>query len=446
MVEILGHELRDWLPQEIDQGPPLPEFLNIYWPWYTPPTAEFQVSDLTISPGRVNPGQTVTIYCTVTNIGGEAGAYTVVLSGDISDEQTVTLQPDVSKVISFYVIPTELKTYHIEIDGQSGSFRVVETPVADIRLGDLQISPVEVYVGEEVTISAQVTNYGEESGSYTVKLSGDFTGSKSLTLQPGESKAVSFKVTPSTDKTYEVSMDGQSGSFRASAAPAADIRAEGLDISPVEVYVGEEVTISTQVTNYGGATGSYTVKLSGDFTGSKSLTLQPGESKLVSFKVVPTAVKTYEVSLDGQSGAFWVSAAPEADIRVEDLDISPSEVYVGEEVTISVEVTNYGEMSGTHTVKLSGDFTDGQSVTLQPGESKAVSFKVTPFTAKTYEVSVNGQSGSFRAVETPVADIRVGDLEISPSEAYVGEEVTISVQVTNYGTAAGSKTIAFTVT
>lgn len=446
MVEILGHELRDWLPQELNQGPPLPEFLNIYWPWYTPPTAEFQVSDLTIAPGRVNPGQAVTIYCTVTNMGGEAGTYTVMLSGDITDEQTVTLQPDVSKVISFEVVPTEIKTYHIEVDGQSGSFRVVETPVADIRVEDLQISPVEVYVGEEVTISVKVTNYGEESGSYTVKLSGDFTGSKSLTLQPGESKALSFKATPSTDKTYQVSVDGQSGSFRASAAPASDIRAEGLDISPVEVYVGEEVTISTSVTNYGEVSGSYTVKLSGDFTGSQSLTLQPGESKLVSFKVIPTTVKTYEVSVDGQSGTFWVSKAPEADIQVEDLVISPSEVYVGEEVTISVKVTNYGEVSGSHTVKLSGDFSDEQSVTLQPGESKTVSFKITPSTAKTYKVLVNGQSDSFVVVEKPVANIQVEDLEILPSEVYVGEEVTISVKVTNYGTAAGSKTIDCTVT
>ncbi len=31
MAEI---KLKDWLPQEPWQGPPLPEFLNIYWPWY----------------------------------------------------------------------------------------------------------------------------------------------------------------------------------------------------------------------------------------------------------------------------------------------------------------------------------------------------------------------------------------------------------------------------
>jgi len=39
-----------------------------------------------------------------------------------------------------------------------------------------------------------------------------------------------------------------------------------------------------------------------------------------------------------------------------------------------------------------------QSVTLQPGESKAVSFEAVPKEAKTYQVSVNGLSGSFMAI------------------------------------------------
>ena len=82
-----------------------------------------------------------------------------------------------------------------------------------------------------------------------------------------------------------------------------------------------------------------------------------------------------------------------------------------------------------------------QSVTLQPGESKTVSFEVTPTEAKSYSVSVDGLSGSFRATEMPVADIRVEDLTITPSEVYIGEAVTIGVTVRNYGNAAGSKVI-----
>ena len=40
-----------------------------------------------------------------------------------------------------------------------------------------------------------------------------------------------------------------------------------------------------------------------------------------------------------------------------------------------------------------------QSVTLNPGQSKAVDFQFTPSRAKAYSVSVNGLAGSFNAIE-----------------------------------------------
>lgn len=161
----LGYKLEDWLPQEPWQGPPFPEHLDIFWPWYTPPGAEFKVTDLVISPTEVNPGQVVTIGCTVTNIGAEAGSYTVTLGGDFMAEQIVTLEPDESRVISFTVTPAVAKSYSVTVDGLSGSFRATEAPVADIRVENLVITPAEVNVGEKVTISVTATNYGAISGS-----------------------------------------------------------------------------------------------------------------------------------------------------------------------------------------------------------------------------------------------------------------------------------------
>lgn len=168
MDDILGHELRDWLPQEPQQGPPLPEWMDIFWPWYTPPVAEFRVSNLVISPTEVNPGQAVTVSCTVTNIGAEAGSYTVKMGGDFVAEQSVTLQPGESKTVAFDITPAVVKTYSVSVDGLTGTFRAVEVPVADIRVEDLTITPSEVYVGEKVTISVTATNYGTKAGSKTI--------------------------------------------------------------------------------------------------------------------------------------------------------------------------------------------------------------------------------------------------------------------------------------
>ena len=169
--EILGHTLEEWMPQEPNQGPPLPEFLKIFWPWYkpeVPPGAEFSVSNLVISPTEVNPGQPVTISCLVTNIGSEAGSYTVHLGGDFMADQTVSLAPGESKTVSFDVTPAVAKTYSISVDGLSGSFVATAMPVADIKLSNLVISPTEVQVDEKVTISVTATNHGTVAGSKTI--------------------------------------------------------------------------------------------------------------------------------------------------------------------------------------------------------------------------------------------------------------------------------------
>ncbi|GAI60029.1 unnamed protein product, partial [marine sediment metagenome] len=144
------------------------EFLNIYWWWYTPPGAEFSVSNLVISPTEVNPGQPVTITCTVTNIGAAAGDYTVHLGGDFMAERAVALEPGQSEAVSFEVTPAEAKTFHVSVDGLTGSFVATEEAVADIRLENLVIEPTEVNVGQKVTISVTAKNYGTAAGTKTI--------------------------------------------------------------------------------------------------------------------------------------------------------------------------------------------------------------------------------------------------------------------------------------
>ena len=133
-----------------------------------PPGAQFKVSDLAISPPVVNPGQPVIISCLVTNIGAEAGDYTVSLGGDFVAEQEIFLQPGESKIVSFEVAPTVAGAYSVNVDGLTGTFEAAEIPVADIRVENLTISPSEVYIGETVTISVTATNYGTAAGSRNI--------------------------------------------------------------------------------------------------------------------------------------------------------------------------------------------------------------------------------------------------------------------------------------
>lgn len=133
--------------------------------------------------------------------------------------------------------------------------------------------------------------------------------------------------------------------------PPGNIIISNLAIEPGTVYVGEPVSISVTATNTGGVTGSHevTCEVEGGFM-KKTVSLDPGESKVVTFTYTPTMAKGYTVSADGLSGTFVAMEIPEARFEVIDLLIEPAEVYVGETVTISVVVTNVGGKAGSYEV------------------------------------------------------------------------------------------------
>jgi len=85
-----------------------------------------------------------------------------------------------------------------------------------------------------------------------------------------------------------------------------------------------------------------------------------------------------------------------------------------------------------------------QTVELAPGESRVISFEATPHEAKTYQVSVDGLTGSFKALPA------VGDFVYSnqvcgmatylPAPSWL--QATYSCRITNQGS-RGTRTITF---
>ena len=84
------------------------------------------------------------------------------------------------------------------------------------------------------------------------------------------------------------------------------------------------------------------------------------------------------------------------------LNIMPAEVKVGESVTISLNVANDGEETGTYIVelKINGQVIDSQVVTLAGGQSEPVSFTLTETEPGQYDATISGLSGSFTVVKT----------------------------------------------
>lgn len=91
---------------------------------------------------------------------------------------------------------------------------------------------------------------------------------------------------------------------------------------------------------------------------------------------------------------------PPAEFVLSNLNITPTEVETGEEVTISVEVTNIGGREGRHTVSLRVNqvLEQTKQITLVPGQTEVVTFTVTKDKPGSYTVEVNGLTKGFTMV------------------------------------------------
>ena len=92
-----------------------------------PGEAEFVFTNLIIEPSEVIVGQPVAISVTVTNIGGESGAYEVTaeIVGVTILTGTGILAPGESESGTLYFTPTQPGAYQVAVDGLSGGFVAV---------------------------------------------------------------------------------------------------------------------------------------------------------------------------------------------------------------------------------------------------------------------------------------------------------------------------------
>jgi hypothetical protein len=88
-----------------------------------------------------------------------------------------------------------------------------------------------------------------------------------------------------------------------------------------------------------------------------------------------------------------------ARFQVRGLSVNPSEVKVGEKVTISGQLINVGGLTGEHVlhIVIPGLLETNLAITLAPGQARELSFIVTPMAAGNYPVEIGSVGASFSA-------------------------------------------------
>ncbi len=273
--------------------------------------AELRLSNLVTSRTEAEVGETIIVSATATNVGDEAGQFSVELFINNQKRETKSVQLDGGEAttVEFEVIEDAEGDYKVTLGDLTTSFTITSDaqPVkpAEFQVSQLLINPSSVLTNEIVEISVKVTNVGEASGNYTVKLEIDDTTreTKGITLSGGATKVVEFKITETNAGTHTAEIDGLSGSFTVeSSVPASgDIQIHGIRVVPYEVWEGDTVTISAKADNLANEPGTLQVRvlLDGVVEATEPFSLDAGETD-VPFEVLIAAKYTEDgIKSDG---------------------------------------------------------------------------------------------------------------------------------------------------
>ena len=136
-----------------------------------------------------------------------------------------------------------------------------------------------------------------------------------------------------------------------------------------------------------------------------------------------------------------------ASFSISGLTISPVQITAGGTISVSVKITNDGDVVGSYAVDLDVNGTPfaTSSVTVAGGGTNDVTFSIIQNIPGKYDFDVNGLQGTFTviaAATTPplatlAAVFTTGELSITPSQVSVADNVTILVSIANSGKQAG---------
>jgi len=364
------------------------------------------LTDLTLNPDWIQFGDPAQISVNVTNVGDEAGNYTVTVT--INDEpvasKTVQLSGKESTIVEATATGVTEGNHTLMADDLTADLKVTsEAPArpAKMEIEALGISRIQAGVGETIIVSASAKNIGDEPGSFEIVLYVNDVEreNRDIQLNSGQTITEEFEVVEQAEGTYVVKIGALTKTFeintQAEPPKPAEFEITDITVNPRSVLAGEPVDISVTVTNVGEESGSYSVNLAINdvIRETTDIEVSGGGTRVVAFKVTETSGGTYNVEVAGQSGSYTVEAPVEAsaDIVVYSLSVSPYEVWEGENVTIRAKADNTANEPGTLQVRVTagGEVAATQVFELDAGEeNKQIQITITAGATGSYPVKL----------------------------------------------------------
>ncbi|MEM4160492.1 MAG: CARDB domain-containing protein [Thermoplasmata archaeon] len=379
-----------------------------------------------------------------------------------------------------FVVDCENMAIEANESNNEALFSIFVSPLPDLVVQGLSITPGEIDEITEIMVRATVLNSGTAPAhnlSVSFYLDGaEFEVDKVSTLNPNESlvftgkciaahgqRTITFKADPE-DKIKEVSEANNEATKTIEVAPLPDLMIENLSVSPEKIDVRTEAHVNLTVKNEGWKTATnITVAFYIDgikFESHALFSLNPEQhisitekctlvegTHILSVRLDPEN-NVKELSEENNEATQVVEVASLPDLVVQGIEISPMEIDEASDIIVNATVWNCG---GVFATNFTVDFLiDGVVMVttnvpqLSAGEALVCTARIVAESgSRVLEVRVDTKNivkelseANNEAMKTfevlPLPDLTVGNLCL-PSQMFLGFETQISVTLANNG-------------
>ena len=362
---------------------------------------ELSGPDGAIAPdGTIDEGETLSIDATIKN------------TGDLGENQTVTIEFDGTEIeadvlnatasggtadisASYSVRSSDVgdRTVSVSTDDDTQTQGLTVRENAEFAVSSVDADD-EVIAGDSADVTVRVENVGgdaDNTGDVRLYADSEEAANQSVTLAAGEERLVQFDgdVTPEEAGTVDVTAvtDDDTGTDTIDVGEPGELALELLSVTD-PLTTDDTLRVNVRATNVGDgeATETVALKLDGRIVDSPSATVAGGESGTVELRsdisrtLDNDASEQASIEIDGANdqidSTITIEDPPtEASFRVSDLRAPSSVLQTDQTVTVTANVTNIGDESGTQDVALvvDGATTDTNgSLALDGGETKEV--------------------------------------------------------------------------
>jgi subtilase family serine protease len=352
----------------------------------------------------------------------------------------------------------------------------VSSLIPDLAITSITWTPIDAAVGDAVTVTATIKNYGGgrsektraicyiDGSAYTsldipeIAASGVWKPSISW-VATGGSHAVSFAIDPDNTIT-EITKDNNRLTVNINIVPP-DLVIPTIIWSPFNFAIDDAVSFNVTVQNIGGGradTVSIRTYMDGELLGTDTIDrIDAGSSGVKTFtwkalngrhtfRAVINDTR-FVIEGDYSNNENSVIVSPNMpDLFVDTVTWSPAEIKAGNETTFDISIKNLGTLTaGPSRVACYIDgavagYTDiGQ---LDPGAAVSVHFiwnalagqhTINIVADSLNKVAELDEANNTRVVSIPFPDLTVTDLKWLPADASAGDNVTFSASVKNQG-------------